>query len=269
MALKKGQIVGDLRYLGGKARNFENIHTGKIVGRRTFEEKVLGRQSFENKAASNAKANKIKQQARPARGRRSRISQYETGFSASELGLFSRRYRVTKGWDKKFYLTYNTRTHHYGTATIRPEFLMMAGQALNGNDDKAIKEKVEIIGLIKSFLVKARKWPDAMGYQIQTFTMSPGGEVEPSSNASWNHARRHIDMDFEDELFEILTQGAMNGSSNGPCVMLTFRIFFSSDTMAKFAPTAKAKRDASIKRHRDMVLKRIKKQKAKKANKTK
>ena len=257
--------TSDYRYLGGKTRQFQNINTGEILSRRQYERRVLNRESFESKAARNRLENEILQRARPAKGRKTSLSEYRTGRSTGDLEAIARRYGALSGFRREFYLEYNTRTQHYGTLFIKPKYLMMLGVATSGKTADAINERRDIIALIKSILLKAEKWKGALAYQIQVFANSSNGVIEPVSSKAWVHDRRLLGEEFQDELMQIMTVGVLDGSNQGPVVAVTFRVFFNSDTMAKYSPMAVAKRTKEKEKHK------VRKAKAAKirANKTK
>jgi hypothetical protein len=245
-----------------RTRSYIETATGKKISRRAMREKILNKRSFEEKAAANKAADTSLSSARPAKGRKSQVVKLKTGFDPAQIKAIAKRYPTAlSGFNKEFYMTWNNKKQHYGTVIIEPEWLMMNGHGmLPGTDDLAHREHVEIVGLYKSLLSKARGWKDAIGYQVQAFILH-NDEIRAADNSYWNHSRRIIDDDIDpQEFYTMLENGTLSGSSSGPCVMLTFRVFFNEETQKLRAPAAKAKRDAYMKKYKLAMAKKIAKQ---------
>lgn len=246
----------DWKALGGKSRQYLNERTGEVLSRRQFD-KLAGRLpqgSYEKKAAANKAAAPGVAAARPARGRRSALSLSKT-LNKEQTAAAVKRYAGSKALDRSHYATFNPRTRSYGTATITRHHPMLAGEADDGDDGRAIDEAIAIVATVEAIATRFKTMRGVESYRINVVTAQGAGQF--ASAVNWDHGLILAgDLPNLNKLFDLLTEGETNNSSAGPVVFLEISAHFkqaeaiknykkSEPARIKYAEKQKAKQNKS------------------------
>ncbi len=247
--------------LGGKTRRFINTKTGEVLSRRQYEQKILGRGAsfFEKKAQASKLANEKLAAARPARGRKSTVSEYKTGISKSELSSELAKYRIKTAVDKKRYATWNTSKNVWGFTTIHIKHPRIKGVAQDG-DQAAADEEAETLPAVVAGIVEAIKGMKGIsGWQVQIFAMHDG-DLRPMRD--WSHELQHKSSELDiSQLHTLLEQGQVDGSAAGAAATITVRAYFAREQAAKHYTKEKPRMEAARARKIAQAKKKIKAQK--------